>query len=384
MKKHLLLFLLIVGTATALLAQSDLYRTINPVNFSELRFNQIRPGYSRVLFEFRMPPSSNKINLELNYISQLKALPNLDSLLGVSLKAIKQIVDSTPTDIFGRRIDVRPVDNKVEIRMISNESNQNTLVYQNGNLNNLKLDKDTLRIIFFPQDEKTESEKYYPAYLSIHVNHLSDLFTLQSNTIASCITLLKSSFTEEVLRKLNGNNSYSAVFNLTEQKMIFPNTKMIQKRGNKAYTRFQNNESTISPAIYGSMQYSRGAFVPSFAVGYSYVISDNKYNDHRVFLMWEPYFFFSNTNNQFQTFRNDFVTLRMVEFDKPEKGGWSFVQNFSIGYLAGRRGNWFEPNTFKFSLPGIRNHTLQIEPEFYFNNFFRNFSPTLRLSLYFE
>jgi hypothetical protein len=384
MKKHLLLFLLIVGTATALLAQSDLYRTINPVNFSELRFNQIRPGYSRVLFEFRMPPSSNKINLELNYISQLKALPNLDSLLGVSLKAIKQIVDSTPTDIFGRRIDVRPVDNKVEIRMISNESNQNTLVYQNGNLNNLKLDKDTLRIIFFPQDEKTQSEKYYPAYLSIHVNHLSDLFTLQSNTIASCITLLKSSFTEEVLRKLNVNNSYSAVFNLTEQKMIFPNTKMIQKRGNKAFTRFQNNESAILPAIYGSMQYSRGAFVPSFAAGLSYVISDNKYNDHRLFLMWEPYFFFSNTNNQFQTFRNDFVTLRMVEFDKPEKGGWSFVQNFSIGYLAGRRGNWFEPNTFKFSLPGIRNHTLQIEPEFYFNNFFRNFSPTLRLSLFFE
>ena len=159
---------------------------------------------------------------------------------------------------------------------------------------------------------------------------------------------------------------------------------MIQKRGNKAYTRFQNNESSILPAIYGSMQYSRGAFVPSFAAGLSYVISDNKYNDHRVFLMWEPYFFFSNTNNQFQTYRNDFVTLRMVEFDKPEKGGWSFVQNVSIGYLVGRRGNWFEPNTFKFSLPGIRNHTLQIEPEFYFNNFFRNFSPTLRLSLFFE
>lgn len=370
-----------VGTATALHAQVDMRTNFTPV---ELRFNQVRPGYSRVLFEFRMPPSSNKINLELGSIGQLKSLPNLDSLFSVSLLAIKQIIDSTPKDIYARRIDVRPVDNKVEIRMVSNESNQNTLVYQNGNLNNLKLDKDTLRIIFFPQDEKTQYQRYVPAYLSIQVNHLSDLFNLESNTISSCITLLKSSFTEEALGKLNLNNSYSAVFNLTEQKMIFPNTKMIQKRGNKAYARFQNNESTILPAIYGSMQFSRGAFVPSFAAGLSYVISDNKYNDHRVFLMWEPYFFFSNTNNQFQTYRNDFVTLRMVEFDKPEKGGWSFVQNVSIGYLAGRRGNWFEPNTFKFSLPGIRNYTLQIEPEFYFNNFFRNFSPTLRLSLFFE
>lgn len=381
MKKQFFLFLLMVGTATALHAQVDMRTNFTPV---ELRFNQVRPGYSRVLFEFRMPPSSNKINLELGSIGQLKSLPNLDSLFSVSLLAIKQIIDSTPKDIYARRIDVRPVDNKVEIRMVSNESNQNTLVYQNGNLNNLKLDKDTLRIIFFPQDEKTQYQKYVPAYLSIHVNHLSDLFNLESNTIASCITLLKSSFTEEALGKLNVNNSYSAVFNLTEQKMIFPDTKMIQKRGNKAYTRFQNNESTISPAIYGSMQYSRGAFVPSFAAGLSYVISDNKYNDHRVFLMWEPYFFFSNNNNQFKTDRNDFISFRKVDFNKPEKGGWSFVQNLSIGYLVGRRGNWFEPNTFKFSLPGIRNHTLQIEPEFYFNNFFRNFSPTLRLSLFFE
>ncbi|HPH36139.1 MAG TPA: hypothetical protein PL108_00675 [Sediminibacterium sp.] len=384
MKKHFFLFLLMVGTATALLAQSDTYRTLNPVSFTELRFNQVRPGYSRVLFEFRMPSSNSKINLELGSIGQLKSLPNLDSLFSVSLLAIKQIIDSTPKDIYARRIDVRPVDNKVEIRMVSNESNQNTLVYQNGNLNNLKLDKDTLRIIFYPQDEQLQYQKYYPAFLSIHVNHLTDLFNFESNSIAPCIALLKKSFNEEFLQKSNANKSYSAVFDMNEQKMIFPNTKMIQKRGNKAYTRFQNNESTILPAIYGSMQFSRGAFVPSFAAGLSYVISDNKYNDHRVFLMWEPYFFFSNTNNQFQTYRNDFVTLRMVEFDKPEKGGWSFVQNVSIGYLAGRRGNWFEPNTFKFSLPGIRNHTLQIEPEFYFNNFFRNFSPTLRLSLFFE
>ncbi len=381
MKKQFFLFLLMVGTATALHAQVDMRTNFTPV---ELRFNQVRPGYSRVLFEFRMPPSSNKINLELNHISQLKALPNLDSLLGVSLKAIKQIVDSTPTDIFGRRIDVRPVDNKVEIRMVSNESNQNTLVYQNGNLNNLKLDKDTLRIIFYPQDEQLQYQKYYPAFLSIHVNHLTDLFNFESNSIAPCIALLKKSFNEEFLQKSNANKSYSAVFDMNEQKMIFPSTKMIQKKGVRAYSGFQNNESTILPAIYGSMQFVRGSFVPSFAAGLSYIISENKRYDHRVFLMWEPYFFFSNNNNQFKTDRNDFISFRKVDFDKPEKGGWSFVQNFSVGYLVGRRGNWFEPNTFKFSLPGIRNHTLQIEPEFYFNNFFRNFSPTLRLSLFFE
>ncbi|MBA4260282.1 MAG: hypothetical protein C0446_14045, partial [Chitinophaga sp.] len=105
MKKHFFLFLLMVGTATALLAQSDTYRTLNPVSFTELRFNQVRPGYSRVLFEFRMPSSNSKINLELGSIGQLKSLPNLDSLFSVSLLAIKQIIDSTPKDIYARRID---------------------------------------------------------------------------------------------------------------------------------------------------------------------------------------------------------------------------------------------------------------------------------------
>jgi hypothetical protein len=384
MKKAAFLILLFVGIVTSLLSQNyEPLKGLETMNRTDLRFNVPRPGTTRVVFNFINPPSSTKIQLELSYIQDLNKLPNLDSLLALSLNAIRSLIDSTPNDIIARRIDVRPINNNVEIRMTSHESNQTTLIFQNETLQNFKIEQDTLRMSFLiPSKESTI--KIYKGFLSIHINHLPDLLRLGDNPIAPCITILRKYLNQEMISKMYDGGMYSAIFNISKKEMIFPTTEQINKRGKRAFSRNSSNEEKIIPAIYGSMQFTRGSFVPSFAAGLSYIISNNKYNDHRLFLMWEPYFFFSNNNNQFQTYRNDFVTLRKIEFDKPEKGGWSFVQNFSIGYLVGRRGNLFEENTFKFSLPGIRNHTLQIEPEFYFNNFFKNFSPTLRLGLYFE
>ena len=387
MKKTTLLFLLFVGTSSLLFAQNFASSSwVLNTNKTEVRFNQPRPGFSRIQFQFIATPSKNRIIIELNKIQQLNELPNIDSLLQICLTAIRPLVDSIPTDIFARRIDVRPINNKVEIRTVSYESNQNTLVYQAGALNNLKIEQDTLRMSF-QTPSKNEKFPAIPGFVTILVNNLSDLFNPGISSVSACIALLEKyispSMVANMREDLGYNAKFNGIFNLTTQQIVFPTQALYNKRGVKSFPAAVYN-SSILPAIYGSMQFVRGSFAPSFAAGLSYIISDNKFNDHRLYLMWEPYFFFSNNNNQFQTYRNDFVTLRKIEFDKPEKAGWSFVQNFSIGYLVGRRGNMFEENTFKFSLPGIRNHTLQIEPEFYFNNFFKNFSPTLRLGLYFE
>ena len=103
--------------------------------------------------------------------------------------------------------------------------------------------------------------------------------------------------------------------------------------------------------------------------------------------MWEPYFFFTrDASNKLITERNDFATLRFiqVEDDERSKGSFEYVGNFSIGYLTYKKGNWFEKNTWKVGLPGVRSGWLQLEPEFYFNNLFKNFSPTLKLTLHYE
>jgi|GEM_PF-6112523 len=49
-----------------------------------------------------------------------------------------------------------------------------------------------------------------------------------------------------------------------------------------------------------------------------------------------------------------------------------------------RKGEYFEETTFKFSLPGLHAKNILLEPEFIFNRFFKNFIPSLKLSLIFE
>jgi hypothetical protein len=75
-------------------------------------------------------------------------------------------------------------------------------------------------------------------------------------------------------------------------------------------------------------------------------------------------------HKEFKNFRNNGIGL--------------IYSNASIGYLIKRNGNWFEKNTVKFSLPGLQSKNIILEPEFYFNDFFKHFSPSLKLTLFFE
>jgi DNA-directed RNA polymerase specialized sigma24 family protein len=67
-----------------------------------------------------------------------------------------------------------------------------------------------------------------------------------------------------------------------------------------------------------------------------------------------------------------------------KKEPFDFVGNVSIGYLVSRKGNWFEPNTFKIGIPGVRSGWLQLEPEFFFHDFLKGISPSIKLTLHYE
>jgi hypothetical protein len=101
--------------------------------------------------------------------------------------------------------------------------------------------------------------------------------------------------------------------------------------------------------------------------------------------MWEPHFIFSkDALNKTITDRNDFVTLRYIAIENSKKEPFDFVGNVSIGYLVSRKGNWFEPNTFKIGIPGVRSGWLQLEPEFFFHDFLKGISPSIKLTLHYE
>ena len=84
--------------------------------------------------------------------------------------------------------------------------------------------------------------------------------------------------------------------------------------------------------------------------------------------------------------RNDFISFQHVSETRDQKDKFKITYNqiFSVGYLVHRDGNSLNANTFKFGLPGARYRDLFVHPEFVFNNFFKNFQPSLKMMIYLD
>jgi hypothetical protein len=99
-------------------------------------------------------------------------------------------------------------------------------------------------------------------------------------------------------------------------------------------------------------------------------------------MYWEPQFSFkTDASGKIQSSRNDFLTLRIAETPTKPYANFELLTTLSVGYLIRRSGNYFEKNTFRLGMPGVATGRLQIEPELYFNDFLKNVSPGIRLSL---
>jgi hypothetical protein len=299
------------------------------------------------------------------------------------------MADSLKQDGIVRRIDYVHVSqkNSPEIRIVSHENLLNSYVIKNNELQTLKTELDTLRIkqfagtgdnIKFLNNEKnTQQPEILPFFIMIAVNNISDIYKLNDAVLSQCVNRLKEEVTVEYVNKADKKANYAASYNMRTNKMFSPyKTK---------YIKYGWRQHELVPNIYGGLQFVRGSFVPSMAAGLRYTFPNGNISSMHLYAMWEPYFFFSrDVNNKLITDRNDFVTLRFLELDRGKKEGFDLVNNFSIGYLVGRKGDWFEQNTFKVGIPGIRSGWLQLEPEFIFNDWFKNFSPSLKLTIHYE
>ncbi|TAD84292.1 MAG: hypothetical protein EAY75_13380 [Bacteroidetes bacterium] len=134
-----------------------------------------------------------------------------------------------------------------------------------------------------------------------------------------------------------------------------------------------------------SIAYARGNAFTALSFGAAYNYSKTRgINGSRLGfgLYWEPQFSFqSNADGRIRTHRNDFFTFRFEERNNNAYNNFEFLSTLSIGYLIRRSGNYFEKNTFRLGLPGAASGRLQIEPELYFNDVFKNVSPGIRMSL---
>jgi hypothetical protein len=144
-----------------------------------------------------------------------------------------------------------------------------------------------------------------------------------------------------------------------------------------------------APFVQISAQNIRNLFGSSAGVGIDFYKFDNNYREKHLQLFWEPYFFFEkNSASKTVLMRNDFVTLqyRDIREVKPyrERQTIKYYQQFILSFLLHKDGDYFEKNTFRIGFPGFQHRNVSLVPEFIFHDFFKQFFPGLKLSLYFE
>lgn len=390
MKKLCMLSLILTGLASGLLAQNRTYYDI-PLNRAEATFNYPKIGMGKAHFSFwgLLKAGNGNMILDLNNIKHLKYLPNLDSLVNAIKPNLQPMLDSFKNDGFNRRIDYLTGGLNPQIRIVNHDNAPQQFVIKDGVMNELKTTQDTIRIKAFIQVSKEDASLYYdtrynasnkpemqPFFLTLVLNNASDINSLPENCLQNCISRLNQELGSDYVSNANPKSNYTAAFNMFNGKMFSPGrTKWIKNPG---------QVPELVPNIYAGMQFAKGVFVTSFSAGIRFTPANRNNGTNRIYAMWEPHFFFSkDLLNNVITERNDFLTLRYIHQEK-RQAPFDFVGNFSIGYLISRKGNWFEPNTYKVGIPGVRSGWLQLEPEFFFHDFLKGVSPSIKLTIHYE
>ena len=124
-------------------------------------------------------------------------------------------------------------------------------------------------------------------------------------------------------------------------------------------------------------------FISSFNFRLGFAFAKKGILKNKYFTDYEILYDFmqAHLNSGFKEF-NGFLS---VGYEKnfsldPNKPSWYGI---SVGYLVFRENEFFEKNTFKIAVHKQINNSITLKPEIYFNDFFKNGSPGLRIQVAF-
>lgn len=381
MKKIFLGMLAVVSITGSLCAQR-IYPGLRLPTTTEMIFDRPAPADMKFRFEFQLA-AGNRMTIEFMKLNQLDSLPDLDELIGRVWKDLQPFSDSLNVPLVTKRVDyvTSPADVKVRIRL--HRHPEDVFSIKNGEITQLKIEQDTLRIRLHTAGGQMFNGlmSYQPYFISFILNDISEVVSvLKKNNLEPALELMKTD-ARELDKKPMAQifTKYHGVYDAGTVKRIYPVTKVVMEPRKK---------TSLIPYVQVGFQYVRGNWAGSSGVGLDLqrYWGTSSINHYRLY--WEPYFFFSkDIQNKLVTELNSFVTFKFsfgTKFMGENQQQIEFNQSFSIGFLVQRSGEWFERNSIKFAVPGFQYRNVSLEPEFIFNKFFRNFSPSLKLSLYFE
>jgi len=370
--KKMFFVLLLTGAAGYHHAVAQRLFVPNTTPVSQTIFSPTEPGKQQCNF-FVWLPEKNRIWFDLAWVNHLSKVPDVDSLIRETAKLLQPIMDSFEADGWLRRVEVDITQKPALFRVITYLDKPQAFTRMEDEIVQVKMDQDTIRIKFF-------QEKNDASYLNLLVNNIGDIQKLPPNAGNRSLELIKKGIEKNYPFpiKNDARNSYYAVFNLETGELVSPGSK------NYHALKVPSDQLEIT-LLKPSLSYARGNVFTGFSFGANINYFKLKgENGFRIGLgmYWEPQFSFQkDASGKIQSTRNDFLTLRIAETPTKPYANFELLTTLSVGYLIRRSGNSFEKNTFRIGLPGVATGRLHLEPELYCNDFFKNVSPGIRLSL---
>lgn len=209
---------------------------------------------------------------------------------------------------------------------------------------------------------------YRAMEMKIFVNDLKDLDFFLSDEFN-----MKAQQSEDFLKKEYGESYKKGII------------AWLDLRGDEVKANSQNNSKNLDMLILSGgigSGWIKNTFVSdiNFRFGVSFSKKGVFKNLYAVDYNMMYDFSESNENKFFEL--NHFVSLAW-EHNFSDVTGQDKWYGFSVGYLVKRNNDFFKDNTFRVSVNKKINNTFMIKPELYFNDFFKNVYPGIRLSVAF-
>ncbi len=378
MKRMIGLLMLVTGITETAIAQNEFIK--RPAE----KIFDIEPDYFKRKFLVDLG-KGNHLQVETVEMEDLEQITNVDSLLRIYLQDITLFKDSLSNELATRRIDyVLDAGGKNKVRIRSYAPDGSSFLVQKGNMASLKLAQDT---VFITGEVPYNTNAGKSGSFIVHRFYRIGLFVNQLNNIQDYTDgRLNEKMT--TIRKSEHARWVSAAWP-EERWQIRKGDKSISAAQPAGYSSGLGDYLRINAGL--NLQNYKNYFTPSFNISAAIVVNAKKVK-YDIGLAWEPHFIFAkNSLGNLQTYRNDFITLTAGFDPKTEKARnhneahFDFFRHFSFGYLVTRKGDFFEPNTFRFGTGGIDwlNGKIKLEPVLYFHNFLKGATPGLRLSVNF-
>lgn len=339
--------------------------------------------HSRYQFEFE---KGNKLVVYAPNVRSLQQFQNIDSTLALFVRDFKKIKTGLEETTNARTVIYKPLSDgqyQLDLKEYTSAQQRFQLRPQNAEPLLLKTSQDTLLIVqnaTAPIQIKVGN----PNAKSLVVNE-SVYFCFVLNNLDDAEWLVETSTANAHLRKALEDVKKYTGHDLTDERFSFEYTDT--PLSGRLFSKVKNKKEDFI-AIHPSFGVGvfRNELVPNSQVDFTFV--PNKYKTIGYTLGWRS-MFFTERNDQtrrFRTYSNGFVHLGVTFYDfrRPSSkhiNTEKVLFGAYLGHSVTRNGPIFDNNTWNFSMTVMTYGMFKIQPEIYFNGFFKSVQPSLRLQI---